>query len=413
MVHNGVRHDARVLKGAASLVADGHDVRVFGLTADESEDFVLPNGIPVHLEHRDVSDARARIEREGLTPGKESAIWASFQIQGEIIFKAVQDHFDPQIVHIHDHLALTAARQYKEEFDCPVIWDAHEIYQDLASIQPERATVNARIIEENVRYVDGFITLNQSIADFYRNAYPELPDAVLVPNAVERVTRSDYDGRLHRKAGLNREQRIVLFQGSYALNRGIHALLEASRLLDERWSLVFMGWGNLEGDIRRYIEDQPQRPEGRASLAMVPGAPHDELLSWTAGATLGTIPYENTGLNHLYCSPNKLWEYPAAGVPILASDMPEMKRRIDQYGIGVTVDRELDPAAIARIVNELSEAELEEMRTRCAAYSAADNWQTYEKEIFGLYHKLALESGIKKPGFVQRWKSLLSWFSGA
>lgn len=412
VVHNDVRHDARVLKGSASLMLQGHDVRVFGLTADESQDFSLPNGISVHLEHRDLSDVRPRIEREGLPPGKESAIWTSFRMQGEMIFGSVLENFRPQVVHIHDHLALAAAQKYKEEFGSPIIWDAHEIYEDLASIQPERAAVNSRIIRENVKFIDGFITLNQSISNFYRNAYPELPEAVLVPNAVERVSRTDYDGRLHKAANLLPDQRIVLFQGGFSPHRGIHALLEASRLLDERWSLVFMGWGSLEEDIRRYTEEQTQRPEGRASVTIVPGAPHDELLSWTAGASLGTIPYENTGLNHLYCSPNKLWEYPAAGVPILATDMPEMKKKIDQYGIGLTVNRALDPVGIARAINELTDDRLDAMRAQCAMYSATENWQTYEEDLVGLHRRLALDHGILKPGLGDRWKSLFSWFSG-
>src|SRR5699024_5465976 len=200
--------------------------------------------------------------------------------------------------------------------------------------------------------VDGFITLNQSIADFYREKYTDLPAAVLLPNAVERVAQTNYDGRLHDKAGLNPDQKILLFQGGYSLHRGIPALLEASNLLREDWSLVFMGWGKLEAEIREYADAESDRPEGRARVAMVPSAPHDELLKWTAGASLGTIPYENTGLNHLYCSPNKLWEYPAAGVPILASNMPEMKKKIDDYGIGITVDRKLDPEEIANARSE-------------------------------------------------------------
>lgn len=413
VVHNDVRHDARVLKGAASLKAHGHDVRVFGLTADESEDFMLPNGVPVHLEHRDLSGNRSRMQEEGLPANKESAIWTSFRIQGETVFKAVSGSFVPDIVHVHDHLALTAAGQYKEYFGCPIVWDAHEIYEDLASIQPERASVNSRIIRENVKHIDGFVTLNQSIADFYRESYSDLPEATLIPNAVERAARADYDGRLHRAAGLLPDQKIVLFQGGFSRNRGIHALLEASLLLDQDWSLVFMGWGNLEIDIQRYIDEQPSRPSGRASVTMIPGAPHDELLSWTAGASLGTIPYENTGLNHLYCSPNKLWEYPAAGVPVLVSDMPEMKKKIDKYGIGMAVSRDLQPEEIAAAINGLSDGDLGRMRSRCASYSMAENWQTYEPVLLGLHRKLALESGVEKPQFRDRWASLLARVFGS
>ena len=201
VVHNGVKHDARVLKGAASLKAEGHDVRLFGLTPDESEDFTLPNGVPVHLEHRDLTGVKDRIRSEGLERGRESSIWTSFRTQGDLIFESVKATFEPEVIHIHDHLALTAAAQYKEAFGCPLIWDAHEIYEDLASIEEVRAVVNSRIIRENVRYVDGFITLNQSIADFYRDKYPALPEAVLVPNAVERVAQTSYDGRLTREGG--------------------------------------------------------------------------------------------------------------------------------------------------------------------------------------------------------------------
>ena len=393
VVHNGVKHDARVLKGAASLKAQGHDVRLFGLTPDESEDFVLPNGVPVHLEHRDLTGVKNRILEEGLEPGRESSIWTSFRTQGDLVFESVKATFEPDAVHIHDHLALSAAMKYKEAFGCPLVWDAHEIYEDLASIEGVRAVVNSRIIRENVRHVDGFITLNQSIADFYRDKYPALPEAVLVPNAVERISHTIYDGRLHEKARLKADQKILLFQGGYSPHRGIPALLEASHYLDERWSLVFMGWGKLEGEIRQYTAAKSDRPEGRARVAMVPSAPQDELLSWTAGAALGAIPYENTGLNHLYCSPNKLWEYPAAGVPIFASDMPEMKRKIDKYNIGLTVDRALLPMAIADAVNRLADADLEEMRRNCATYAIAENWQKYEGRLTGLHLRLGKESG--------------------
>lgn len=388
VVHNGVKHDARVLKAAASLNSQGHEVRLFGLTPEETEDFTLPNGISVHLQHRDLADSRARIEREGLPKGRESAIWTSFRIQGETVFESVLEAFEPDIVHVHDHLTLTAARLYKERFDCPIIWDAHEIYEDLASIEKERAAVNSRIIRENATFVDGFITLNQSIADFYHVKYPELPRAVLVPNAVERTAQTRYDGRLHEAAGLGSEQKVLLFQGGFSQHRGIPALLEAAQHLREDWSLVFMGWGKLEDMIRQYAEAPSDRPPGRERVAIVPGAPHDELLSWTAGASLGAIPYENTGLNHLYCSPNKLWEYPAAGVPILATDMPEMEKQIGKYDIGRTVSRDLDPQEVASAVNTLSEADLRRLKMNCGTYASAENWQNYESRIVDLYSSL-------------------------
>ncbi|TLP75582.1 glycosyltransferase family 4 protein [Nesterenkonia sphaerica] len=348
------------------------------------------------------------MEHEGLPKGRESAIWTSFRIQGETVFQCVKSTFEPDVVHIHDHVAFSAAAKYKEAFDCPIIWDAHEIYEDLASIEEVRAAVNSRIIRENVPYADGFITLNQSIADFYRNKYPELPPAKLLPNAVEAAARAHYDGRLHDTAGLVRDQKILLFQGGYSPHRGIPALLDASRWLDEKWTLVFMGWGKLADNIREHVDAPSDRPDGRHRVAMVPSAPHNELLNWTAGAALGAIPYENTGLNHLYCSPNKLWEYPAAGVPILASDMLEMKKTIEKYDIGVTVNRALVPRDIAMAVNALSDVDLQRMRRHCDTFSAAESWQNYEECLIRLHTELVEKSSAKQRSILERLQHRLT-----
>ncbi|WP_209373837.1 glycosyltransferase [Brevibacterium renqingii] len=412
MAHNGIRHDARVLKGAASLKAHGHDVHIFGLTADQPEDFVLPNNVTVHLIHRDLSDVKARITREQLPPGRENAIWTSFRIQGETIFEGVRSTMTPDIVHMHDHLTLAASSNYKETFGCPLVWDAHEIYEDLASIETVRANVNAQVIQDNVHNVDGFITLNSSIAQYYHRRYPNLPDAVLIPNAVVRKTPPVYDGRLHSAAELESDQKILLFQGGYSPNRGISALLEASQHLSEQWTLVFMGWGKLADEIASYTESATDRPRGRPQVAMIPSVPHDDLLNWTTGATLGAIPYENTGLNHLYCSPNKLWEYPAAGVPVLATDLPEMSQRINKYGIGITVPEDLNPRTIANTVNALSDSNLSLMKQRCEEFAISEDWSSYEDQLVNLHLQLGISAHDRPRSWYKRLSDLVTRIAG-
>src|SRR5690606_35834587 len=54
-------------------------------------------------------------------------------------------------------------------------------------------------------------------------------------------------------------------------------------------------------------------------IKIIDPVPQEELLLWTQGATVGAIPYPITCLNHWGCAPNKLWEYPGAGVPIIAT----------------------------------------------------------------------------------------------
>jgi glycosyltransferase involved in cell wall biosynthesis len=109
---------------------------------------------------------------------------------------------------------------------------------------------------------------------------------------------------------------------------------------------------------------------------------------WTAGALVGLIPYERTGLNHLYCTPNKLWEYPNANVPILCSPLVEMTKVIEENGVGWLLPETSTPEAIAAVVNNLSDEDLTRAREACASYIARDNWSTYEGALLGLYERI-------------------------
>ena len=111
-------------------------------------------------------------------------------------------------------------------------------------------------------------------------------------------------------------------------------------------------------------------------------------MHWTAGASLGVIPYENVCLNHWYCTPNKLWEYPLANVPILASGFPELERTIVGNGIGRVLPDPLTPQAIADAVSSISVDELQAMRKRCRSFIEADNWSVYAKRLVASYDRL-------------------------
>ena len=65
--------------------------------------------------------------------------------------------------------------------------------------------------------------------------------------------------------------------------------------------------------------------------------PPNQLLSVTASADIGLTFLEDCCLNHKYALPNKLFEYLAAGVPVIASDLPEIAQVIHQFDVGCVV----------------------------------------------------------------------------
>jgi len=320
-----------------------------------------------------------------------SAMRHSYERSSAALLHSVSRRPRPDVIHIHDHVALTAARHLQVTYNCPIIWDAHEIYEDLAMSDPQRGMLNASIIEDNQDVVSGFITINESIARFYQEKYKKLPAPVVIMNATRHTDLPEYDGRLHETANLPIEKQILLFQGGFAAARGLPELIAASSHLNPEWELVLMGWGKLEPELRALASDV-EAETGSSRVTFLPGVPQEELQLWTAGASVGAIPYRNIGLNHLYCTPNKLWEYPNAGVPILCSDLEEMARVVRRHQIGFVIPREFEAADIAECVNATNSLQLSEMRKRCREFIRQNDWSIYEADLISLYHRTAGKS---------------------
>lgn len=321
---------------------------------------------------------------------------ARFKVMAKLLAERVlQEEFD--VVHCHDIIALIAGGEIKRaKPQIKLIWDAHEIYEDLASSSGEHeGKVMQKIIATNQALVDGFVTISQSFADFYGSNY-RLPPARIVMNATRHMEHVPDDGRLRAAAGLDATRKILLFQGGLSPKRGMSQLMEAARILPEPWSIVAMGWGKLEGKLHAVADElAAMRDEGKQLLVVIPPAPQEELQYWTAGADIGIIPYENTGLNHLYCTPNKLWEFPNAGVPILASGLVEMERMINKWGTGFLLPRKFTARDIVFFLRTLDEKSLQEKKANCAAFSKKMGWEIFEPVLLDLYREIGDARSIK------------------
>lgn len=71
----------------------------------------------------------------------------------------------------------------------------------------------------------------------------------------------------------------------------------------------------------------------------------------TAKAHVGCVLYEDN-LNNRVTLPNRIFEYMACGVAVLASDYPELRRLVREFDCGIVVDSD-DPENIARGAAEL------------------------------------------------------------
>ncbi len=294
----------------------------------------------------------------------------------------------PDIVHAHDVGTLPLCACYKKISGAKLIFDAHEMYDQMEASTKERRR-NRQTILKYAHLVDVFITINESIAEYYAKNFPQLPPAFIIKNAARLSPPIEYDGRLHKAAGLPPEQLIALFQGHYLRERGLPTLVAAAEFLKPGRSIVFMGDGLLEESLRATAGLMVTRkPVIEDRIRFVPKVKFTELAEWTAGAAVGLIPYENTCLNHWLCNPNKLWEYPNASVPMLVSPFPELKKFVTEHQIGWLLPEKLSPENLAAAINALEPEELALGRVRAREFIQKDNWAIYEKCLLESYRSI-------------------------
>jgi glycosyltransferase involved in cell wall biosynthesis len=100
---------------------------------------------------------------------------------------------------------------------------------------------------------------------------------------------------------------------------------------------------------------------------------------------------EATCLSHQWSLPNKLFEYIQAGLPVLVSDLPEMRRIVSHYGVG-EVYAGGDVAELAHKIDRiLFHPELREEYRRAATVAAQTlHWGEEKETLISVYQKVLL-----------------------
>jgi glycosyltransferase involved in cell wall biosynthesis len=114
--------------------------------------------------------------------------------------------------------------------------------------------------------------------------------------------------------------------------------------------------------------------------------PWEEMMRYTLACDAGLTLDTDTCINQRYSLPNKLFDYIAAGIPAIASPLPEVSALIRQYGCGVVID-EVSPEAIAEVLERLRDdrALLQTLKEKARAARSELNWEKEklkEQEFF-------------------------------
>jgi len=117
------------------------------------------------------------------------------------------------------------------------------------------------------------------------------------------------------------------------MGRGIEAAIRSMQFI-EGAELWLAG----DGDITLQLKQMVTELKLDDKVKFLGRLPLLQLQQLTLKADLGISLEEDLGLNYRFALPNKLFDYIQAGVPVLVSNLPEMKKIVEHYQIGVIAE---------------------------------------------------------------------------
>jgi glycosyltransferase involved in cell wall biosynthesis len=235
---------------------------------------------------------------------------------------------------------------------------------------------------------DAVIAVTPGRAAVMREMYPDISGPDLVPNYPPLASPAPRFDEVRRRLGVMREPCFLfLYQGILGLHRGLEQLIDASVMLKGLpIHVAFVGQDRSTGAIQRYAEER----NAGDTVTFHPPVPSEELPGITGSADAGLLLFQDSCLNHTLSLPNKLFEYMMSGLPVLASDLPEISEVIREHDCGVLVNAS-DPVSIMEGMQKIaSDPEEAETRGKRGLRAARENycWRISAESLRKLYSQV-------------------------
>lgn len=240
----------------------------------------------------------------------------------------------PRVVHAHDGNVLLAAALIARRHHAVLVYDAHELWRE-RNRHGERRFL-ARFVEAVIERMvlpraDLVVTVSKGIGDHLAREH-RLRRPPLVVRNVPILHAPDSDAPdLRLLAGVS-AGRLLLYTGRIMSGRGLD---QALRILTRApGDLQFVLLGATEDEYLAGLQRAARRL-GVADRLHYAGSVSPRLVTTVARqADVALVAIEPTCASYRYALPNKLFEAVHAGLPVIASDLPEIGRWVRQHEVG-------------------------------------------------------------------------------
>ena len=312
----------------------------------------------------------------GLKPIKENRFYRIFQLSKTAYQLAIET--DADIYHFHDPELLRIGLKLRKKGK-KVIYDAHEDLprQILTKhwINPILRKITAFLIEKYENFAASKMSAVVGATAHISNRFSNVNALSININNYPII--SEFENSL-----IFNENNYIVYSGGISKERGIVEIINA--IEDTQIQLLLAG-----KFLDPKLENELHLLKGWENVSYLGFLSRSEISNLYQKASIGMVTLHPT-LNYKDSLPVKMFEYMAAGVPIIASNFSIWKEIIDEHKCGITVnpkDSNDIKKSIQYLINNPNEAK-EMGENGKKAIANVFNWKIEEQKLIELYTNL-------------------------
>jgi glycosyltransferase involved in cell wall biosynthesis len=359
-VTNDINTDRRVMRTSLSLLKLPAEVLIIGRKLKNSK----------KLDHKGF-----QIHRMRLLFNKGPMFYAEYNIR--LFFFLLITRADLMAANDLDTLPAVYLASYIRNI--PLVYDCHEYFTEVPELvsRPFVKKIWEKIEALILPHVKHTYTVSSSISDDYKIKYG-------IHMRVIRNLPLWLNVRCLPVIHLKEEgEKLIIYVGSLNVGRGLESAIMAMQFL-KNVRLIIIGTGDVEKELKELSRSLSLESCVTFTGRMMP----DELQQYIVQADLGISLEEKLGLNYFYALPNKVFDYIQACVPVLVSDLPEMKALVNQYNVGM-VARTSEPLQLATIMGDMiyNTEKRSVWKANLEKASLELCWENEENKLTDIYRK--------------------------
>jgi len=360
-----IYHDSRVLKEARSLANAGYDVSVYGFR--EKWKAGEPKKYNFNITTFPVVSRKYRALRN-------ISIFINIFIIHIIIILTKAQYY-----HAHNTMFLLGMYVSSRIHSGKFIYDSHEV-------QWERIKIHHILEKLFVHKAHRIISVSEGIAGEIRKRYSIPEESIIFLSNYPYLPNSKID--LTKK--INPQNIRLIYSGGFDLlsNRLDNLLHALADLKQFSLYLLSYGYGDSLHNFNELIHQLGLVDRVHFLPLVSPDEIHDVVKDYDIAVSLTN--YQGNATYQRYASPNKMYDYLAAGLPILCSNMEVHETCFVAKGVAISVDPN-DVKSIVSGLKRISDNPEKIIKMRETAVALSSNvchWGTQEIKLINMYKRM-------------------------